>query len=73
MRFDIFEKNSNKDCAVKEQIGLRVEPQIKIILEKISKKEFRTIANLAEKLISERLQDLGYLNENFEPIKKTKN
>ena len=63
---------SDKDGAVKEQIGCRVEPHVKKILDEISKKEFRTIANLSEKLICERLQDLGYLDENFMPIEKAK-
>jgi hypothetical protein len=55
---------------LKEQIGCRAEPHVKEIMEKIASKEFRTLANLAEKLICERLRDLGYLDENFNPIEK---
>jgi hypothetical protein len=55
---------------LKEQIGCRVEPQVKKIMEEIASKEFRTLGNLAEKLICERLRDLGYLDENFKPVKK---
>ncbi len=55
---------------MKEQIGCRVEPHVKEIMENFASKEFRTLANLAEKLICERLRDLGYLDENFNPIEK---
>jgi hypothetical protein len=55
---------------LKEQIGCRVESQVKEILESIARKEFRTLGNLAEKLICERLRDLGYLDESFNPVKK---
>ena len=55
---------------MKEQIGCRVEAHVKKILDEIAKKEFRTLGNLAEKLICERLQDLGYLDENFKPNAK---
>lgn len=58
---------------MKEQIGCRVEPHIKKILDEIAKKEFRSIGNLAEKLICERLRDLGYLNEEFKTLKKKPN
>jgi hypothetical protein len=55
---------------LKQQIGCRVEPHVKEILEDIAKKEFRTIGNLAEKLICERLRDLGYLDEYFEVVER---
>jgi hypothetical protein len=53
---------------LKEQIGCRVETCIKRVLEKIAKDEFRTVANVAEKLICERLRDMGYLDKDFQPI-----
>jgi hypothetical protein len=59
---------SNEDRGLKEQIGCRVEDHVKRILEKIAKAEFRTVANVAEKLICERLRDLGFLDEDFLPI-----
>ena len=55
---------------MKEQIGCRVEPHVKKILEDIASKEFRTVANLTEKLICERLRDLGYLDDDLKPINK---
>ncbi len=55
---------------MKEQIGCRVEPHIKKILDEIATKEFRSLGNFTEKLICERLRDLGYLDENFRPVKK---
>lgn len=55
---------------LKEQIGCRVEPEVKKVLEQIASKEFRTLGNLVEKLICERLHDLGYLDEKFQPNKK---
>jgi hypothetical protein len=57
---------------LKEQIGCRVEPHVKKILDEIAKKEFRTLGNLSEKLICERLHDLGYLDEHFMPAKKVR-
>jgi hypothetical protein len=38
------------------------------MMEAIATKEFRTIGNLAEKLICERLRDLGFLDDNFNPM-----
>ena len=58
----------NEDRGLKEQIGCRIEDHVKRILEKIAKDEFRTVANVAEKLICERLRDIGLLDKNFEPI-----
>ncbi len=66
----INKKIFNEDKLLKEQIGCRVESHVKKILEEIAKKEFRTLGNLAEKLICERLKDLGHLDQHFEPIKK---
>ena len=57
-----------EDKGLKEQVGCRVESSIKKILEEIAKKEFRTVANVTEKLICERLRDLGFLNKDFEVI-----
>jgi hypothetical protein len=59
---------SNEDKRLKEQIGCRVETHVKRILEQIAKDEFRTVANVTEKLICERLRDLGFLNSEFNPV-----
>ena len=59
---------SSEDNKLKEQVGCRVESSVKKILEGIAKKEFRTVANVTEKLICERLRDLGFLDKDFEPI-----
>jgi hypothetical protein len=48
----------SEDKGLKEQVGCRVESSVKKILEGIAKKEFRTVANVTEKLICERLRDL---------------
>ncbi len=61
-------KIGDEDRGLKEQIGCRVESYIKKILEEIAKNEFRTVANVTEKLICERLRDLGHLDKDFEPI-----
>ena len=58
----------NEVKGLKEQVGCRVESSVKKILEEIAKKEFRTVANVTEKLICERLRDLGFLDKDFEPI-----
>jgi hypothetical protein len=58
----------NEVKGLKEQVGCRVESSIKKILEEIARKEFRTVANVTEKLISERLRDLGFLDKDFQPI-----
>jgi hypothetical protein len=63
---------SNEDKGLKEQIGCRVETHVKRILEKIAKEEFRTVANVAEKLICERLRDMGFLDKDFEPTEGKK-
>jgi hypothetical protein len=62
---NIQNKIPDGDKALKEQIGCRVEPHVKDILDKIAKREFRSIGNLVEKLICERLRDLGYLDDSF--------
>jgi hypothetical protein len=61
-------KISSEDKGLKEQIGCRVESSVKKILEKIAREEFRTTANVAEKLICERLRDMGLLDNDFQPI-----
>ena len=66
----IKDKTSKGEKTLKEQIGCRVELHVKKILEEIATKEFRTLGNLAEKLICERLRDLGYLGENFKSLKE---
>ena len=66
----IRNKIPNGDKVLKEQIGCRVEPHVKGVLQKIAAKEFRSIGNLVEKLICERLKDLGYLDDNFNPTSK---
>ena len=58
----------SEDKGLKEQVGCRVESSVKKILEEIAKKEFRTVANVTEKLICERLRDLGFLDKDFEPM-----
>jgi hypothetical protein len=58
----------SEDKGLKEQVGCRVESSVKKILEEIAKKEFRTVANVTEKLICERLRDLGFLDKDFQPI-----
>lgn len=63
---------SSGDKGLKEQIGCRLETHVKRILERIAKEEFRTVANVAEKLICERLRDMGLLNKDFGPIVKQK-
>ena len=66
----LYDLKSFAGDKLKEQIGCRVEPHIKKILDEIATKEFRSIGNLTEKLICERLRDLGYLDETFKPIVK---
>ena len=61
---------SNGDRGLKEQIGCRLESHVKRLLEEIAKNEFRTVANVAEKLICERLRDMGLLNKDFSPVLK---
>ena len=56
---------------MKEQVACRVPPDVKEILEKIAKKEYRHIGNVVEKLLLERLRDLGYLDGEFR-VKKGK-
>jgi hypothetical protein len=43
---------------------------VKEILEEITEKDYRPLANVMEKLIVERLRDLGYLDEKFQAKKK---
>jgi hypothetical protein len=56
---------------LKEQVACRVPPDVKEILEKIAKREYRYIGNVVEKLLLERLRDLGYLDDEFK-VKKGK-
>ena len=56
---------------MKEQVACRVPPEVKEILEKIAKREYRPIGNVVEKLLLERLRDLGYLDDEFK-VKKGK-
>ena len=55
---------------VKEQVSFRIALEIKTLMERIAYSEHRTIANLTEKLVLERLRELGYLDEQFQIIKK---
>lgn len=64
-------RNHNGDKAeVKEQVSFRIAAEVKDLMERIASGEHRTIANLTEKLVLERLRELDYLDENFQPIKK---
>lgn len=56
---------------MKEQVACRIPPDVKEVLEKIAKREYRSIGNVAEKLLLERLRDLGYLDDEFR-VKKGK-
>jgi len=71
-RSDYMEyRNHNGDKAeVKEQVSFRIAAEVKDLMERIASGEHRTIANLTEKLVLERLRELDYLDENFQPIKK---
>ena len=51
---------------MKETVSLRVPAHVKEILEEMAAKEYRHLANVMEKLILERLRDLGYLDEKFQ-------
>lgn len=55
---------------MKEQVACRVSPEVKEILESIAKREYRTLGNVAEKLLLERLRDLDYLDDNLEVKRK---
>jgi hypothetical protein len=56
---------------LKEQIACRVPPEIKEIIEGIAKREYRPLGNVVEKLLLERLRDLGYLDDELQ-VKKAK-
>ena len=60
----------DKGAIVKEQVSFRVAPEVKELMEQMAASEHRTIANLTEKLVLERLRDMGLLDKNFQPIKK---
>jgi predicted transcriptional regulator len=51
---------------LKENVSLRLPSEVKKILDEIAEKEYRPLANVMEKLILERLRDLGYLDEKFQ-------
>jgi hypothetical protein len=55
---------------MKEQISLRIDPEVKKLMEEMASKEIRSLGNVAEKLILERLRDMGLLDEHFQTIKK---
>ena len=57
---------------MKETVSLRVPAHVKEILEEMAQKEYRTLANVMEKLIMERLRDLGFLDERFQAKGKKK-
>ena len=62
--------HNDKGPIVKEQVSFRVAPEVKELMERISASEHRTVANLTEKLVLERLRDIGLLDEQFQIIKK---
>jgi len=57
---------------VKEQVSFRIAAEVKEVMERLATQEHRTIANLAEKLILERLRDLNLLDDQFMPEKPKK-
>jgi len=63
-------RNHNDTRAMKEQISLRIDPEVKKLMEEMASKEIRSLGNVAEKLILERLRDMGLLDEHFQTIKK---
>jgi folate-dependent phosphoribosylglycinamide formyltransferase PurN len=62
--------HNDKGTIVKEQVSFRVAPEVKELMEQIAASEHRTMANLTEKLVLERLRDIGLLDEQFQIIKK---
>jgi hypothetical protein len=70
VQINITKGNFSEDKTLKEQIGCRVEGYVKEIIEEIARKEFRTLGNTTEKLICERLRDLGYLDEDFKTVER---
>ena len=55
---------------MKENVSLRIPPHVKEIIDEIAEREYRPLANVIEKLLLERLRDLGYLDEKFQRKKK---
>ncbi len=65
-------KDKSNGVPVKEQVSFRIAAEVRELLERLAAQEHRTIANLAEKLILERLRELGHLDEKFQPMKGKK-
>lgn len=63
-------RKPNDTRPMKEQISLRIDPEVKKLMEDIASKEVRSLGNVAEKLILERLRDMGLLDEDFKPTKE---
>ncbi len=62
--------HNDKGAVVKEQVSFRVAPEVRELMEQIAASEHRTMANLTEKLVLERLRDMGLLDEDFKPVKE---
>jgi len=65
-----WQQTYRKEIKLKENVSLRVPAYVKEILEEIAAKEYRPLANVMEKLIVERLRDLGFLDEKFQAKRK---
>ena len=62
--------HNDKGTIVKEQVSFRVAPEVRELMEQIAASEHRTMANLTEKLVLERLRDMGLLDDDFKPTKE---
>jgi hypothetical protein len=62
--------HNDKGAIVKEQVSFRVAPEVRELMEQIAASEHRTMANLTEKLVLERLRDIGLLDDDFKPTKE---
>jgi len=62
--------HNDKGAIVKEQVSFRVAPEVRELMEQIAASEHRTMANVTEKLVLERLRDMGLLDEDFKPAKE---
>jgi hypothetical protein len=71
-----MQSNGSRDktsgVPVKEQVSFRIAGEVKELMDRLATQEHRTIANLTEKLVLERLRDLGFLDAKFQPIKGKK-